>query len=128
MTDVDAIDRTPARYRVVAARVETARGPLRRLLGLMGRRALDPDEGLLLRPCPRVHTFGMRFPIDVVLCDRDRRVLAVETLPPWRMSARVRGVRSCVELAAGTARAARLGPGARLELVGTELRVVEDEP
>lgn len=128
VTDMDAARRRPARDRIVASRVETAKGPLRRLRGLLGRGELGPDEGLLLRPCRRVHTFGMRFPIDVLLCDRDRRVLAVETLPPGRRSSRLQGVRCCIELAAGAARAAGLGPGTRLELVGTELRIVEDGP
>lgn len=128
VTDVDAAERRPARHRVVASRVETAKGPLRRMLGLLGRRELGPGEGLLLRPCRRVHTFGMRFPIDVLLCDRDGRVLAVETLPPGRRSARLRGVRCCIELAAGAARAAGIGPGVRLDLVGGELRAVEVGP
>lgn len=128
MIDVDATERIPARPRLVAARVATAKGPLRRLQGLLGRSELDPDEGLVLRPCRRVHTFGMRFPVDVLLCDRESRVLAVETLPPGRTSSRLRGVRCCIELAAGTARRAGVRPGARLELVGTELSAIEDGP
>lgn len=120
---VDTADRTPAAA-VLAARVETASGPLGRLRGLLGRRALAPDEGLLLRPCRRVHTFGMGFPIDVLLCDGDLRVLGVETLSPWRASSRARGARCCIELPAGTARRWGVEPGARLQLVGTELRVV----
>jgi len=45
-----------------------------RARGLLGRSELEPNEGLLLERSRSVHTFGMRFPIDAVLLDRDDRV------------------------------------------------------
>jgi uncharacterized membrane protein (UPF0127 family) len=45
-----------------------------RLRGLLGRRELSRDEGLLIRPGSSIHTWFMRFPIDVVFLDRDLRV------------------------------------------------------
>lgn len=107
---------------MLAGRVGTADTLAGRIWGLLGRAALEPDEGLLLHPCRRVHTFGMRFPIDVLVCDGELRVLDVQTLRPWRRSRRVRGARACVELARGAA--GGVAPGDRLELEATELRVL----
>jgi len=41
-----------------------------RLVGLLRRRSLNPDEALWLVPCKGVHTFGMKFPIDVLFLNR----------------------------------------------------------
>ena len=51
----------------------------------------------------RVHTFGMRFTIDAVFCDRDLVVVGVQTLEPNRLSRRFRRARYCIELPAGSA-------------------------
>jgi uncharacterized membrane protein (UPF0127 family) len=60
----------------------------------------------------------MRFPIDVVLLDRDGRVLRVAVaLRPWR-AAGSRHARQVLELEAGAAAAAALAPGDRLLLPG----------
>ena len=65
-----------------------ARSPLARLLGL-ALRPRPPAHALLLPRCSSVHTFGMRFPLDLIWLDSEGRVLRVdEAVPPWR-------VRSC---------------------------------
>ena len=87
--------------RVVCEQVLVAARPLRRMRGLLGRAELPSDEGILLRPAGSVHTFFMRFPIDVVFLDKEDRVLGIEpAVPPWR-TANCRGAKSVVELAAG---------------------------
>lgn len=101
---------------VVASVVRTAVTPWSRLRGLLGRPRLADGEALLLHPCSQVHTFGLRYPIDTVFCDRDLTVLAVQTLGPRRLSRHVRGARCCFELPAGTASAAGVAPGANLTL------------
>lgn len=84
--------------------------------GLLGRRGLPAGEGILLRPAGSVHTGFMRFPIDVVFVDRDLVVQkVVGDLPPWR-TARARGARAALELAAGEATRRGLKEGDRLEL------------
>ena len=101
---------------VVCERCELADGPLTRLRGLLGRASLEPGEGLLLRPSAAVHTMFMRFPIDVVFLDRDRRVLDIRAdVKPWRAAAR-RGAREVLELAAGEGSHRGLRVGERLEL------------
>ncbi len=58
-------------------RVWIATGLLERMRGLLGRDELPRGELLLLEPCGAVHTFGMRFAIDVLFLDRDWRVIGV---------------------------------------------------
>jgi uncharacterized protein len=82
--------------------------------GLLGRSSLEPGEGMLFRPAGSIHMFFMRFAIDAVFCDAELRVIDVERgLQPWK-TARRRGAKVVVELAAGAA--AAVGPGDRLEL------------
>jgi uncharacterized membrane protein (UPF0127 family) len=57
-----------------------------RTRGLIGARALGPHRAILLERCRSVHTFGMRFPIDVVFLDRDLRVVHVRRMKPGRMT------------------------------------------
>jgi uncharacterized membrane protein (UPF0127 family) len=86
---------------VVCERCVMATNAALRLRGLLGRKELPAGEGILLRPCGSVHTFFMRFPIDVVFCDRDLRVLAVAAeVPKWRVRGQ-RGAKVAIELAAG---------------------------
>ena len=61
---------------VVAERVVWATGAAKRR-GLLGTTHLDAGAGMYLVPCQWVHTFGMRYPIDVAFLSRDGRVLAV---------------------------------------------------
>ena len=87
-----------------------------RLRGLMGRNELTADEGLLIRPAGSVHTFFMRFAIDVVFVDRTGVVLkVVAALHPWRFAGR-RGARCVIELSAGEAEARGIRPGDELRL------------
>lgn len=103
--------------RIVCERCLVADRPLSRLRGLLGRVALPAGEGLLLRPSPSIHTWFMRFPIDVVFLDRELCVLDVRhALRPWRMAGR-RGARAVLELAAGEAAGRGIQPGTQLRLL-----------
>jgi uncharacterized membrane protein (UPF0127 family) len=85
--------------------------------GLLGRAGLEPGEGLLLRPASSVHTFFMRFPIDVVFLGAEGEVLKIAPeLAPWR-TAGARGAKAVVELPAGEAARVGLMVGDRLENV-----------
>jgi uncharacterized protein len=50
---------------------------LSRIIGLLGERKLMPGDGLLIVPSQGVHTWGMLFPIDIVVLDGEWNVLAV---------------------------------------------------
>lgn len=84
--------------------ISIARNLWTRAIGLLNRRGLADDEALLIVPCPSIHTWFMRFSIDVVFLDKAGMVTHVaEKIGPWRF---VYGKRaySCLELSAGTAR------------------------
>jgi uncharacterized membrane protein (UPF0127 family) len=88
--------------------------PVSRLKGLLGRRGLARDEGLLIRPSSSIHMFFMRFPIDAVFLDRDLVVRkVVSELRPWRIAV-ARGAKSVVELSAGEAARRGVAVGDRL--------------
>jgi uncharacterized membrane protein (UPF0127 family) len=114
---------------VVCEHAVIADHALRRLRGLLGRRALPAGEGLLLQPAPSVHTAFMRFPIDVIFLDRDLRVVkCVDDLRPWR-TASARRARATLELATGEASAREIEVGDRLAVVtpdatAGEMRIV----
>jgi hypothetical protein len=105
-----------SRARVVCESCSVADSMWTRLRGLMGRRGLEPGEGLLLRPAGSVHTCFMRFAIDIVFLDRELRVLAVSpAVRPWRLRLQ-RGARAVLELPAGEAGRVGISPGDRLTL------------
>ena len=62
---------------LLASRAEVADCFRKRLVGLLGRRALDPGSALWLFPSNAIHTIGMRFPIDVVMLSRNASVVKV---------------------------------------------------
>lgn len=99
----------------VAARVRHADRPWSRLWGLLGRASLARDEGLLLTPCTSIHTFFMRFAVDVLYLDRDHVVVkAVRALRPFRLSACLRGAHSVLELPVGAIEASGTQTGDQL--------------
>jgi uncharacterized membrane protein (UPF0127 family) len=104
----------------VLATLEVATSWHDRARGLLGREGIE--GAILLRPCRSVHTFRMRFPIDVAFCDRDLRVLKVRTLRANRLTLPVRRARCVVECEAGMLRKWGVRPGARLEVRGLDDR------
>ncbi|WP_228990408.1 DUF192 domain-containing protein [Streptomyces sp. DH8] len=88
-----------------------------RTRGLLGR---DGIEGaLMLTPCGSVHTFGMRFAIDVAYLDRTFRVLAVTTMRPGRLGLPRLRARHVVEAEAGAMERWGVRPGVRMEPAAT---------
>ncbi len=73
-----------------------------RMKGLLGRDALYPQHGLWIDPCNSIHTFFMRFPIDVVFVSREGKVVKTfENFSPFRISPWIRKARSVLELPIG---------------------------
>jgi hypothetical protein len=114
---VECVARNTTRGTVVADRVVVAESILTRLRGLLGTRALPSRHGLLLRPCRQVHSFLMRYPLDLVFLDRNGRVLRrVSDFPPNRISPLVRGAEAVLELPAGALAETAVDPGDLLSI------------
>jgi len=64
----------------LAFRVKVADSILGRLVGLLGRRSLKPDSGVWIVPANAVHTIGMMFSFDLVLIDKNFRVVGLREL------------------------------------------------
>jgi uncharacterized membrane protein (UPF0127 family) len=97
---------------VVCARCDVADSFWKKFRGLMGRASLDADAGMIFYGAGSIHMFFMRFPLDVVFCDGDLRVVkVVRDLKPWRTAA-ARGAKVTIEVAPGAA--AGLEPGVEL--------------
>ncbi len=89
---------------------EVAASRRRRSKGLLGRDGLD---GVLwLEPARQVHTFRMRFAIDIAHLDRAGRVLVVRTLVPGRLGPWVWRSRTVIESEAGRMEEWGVRPGA----------------
>jgi len=113
---------------VLVERCFVANKPWSRMRGLLGRSTLPSGEGLLLKPAGSVHTFFMRFPIDVVFLDRELTVVGVAPeVRAWRTAGR-RGAKSALELPAGEAARRGIEPGVRLELVSPAPAPPSEQP
>lgn len=102
----------------LAERLEIANTFWTRLRGLMLRRGLAAGDALWIRPCNGVHTFWMRFAIDVVFLDREMRIIKlVENMRPFRVTTPKRDARSVIELPALTIARTGLRLGDQLRAV-----------
>jgi uncharacterized membrane protein (UPF0127 family) len=95
--------------------MEVADSASARNKGLLGRERLAPGEGLWIRPCEAVHTFWMRFPIDLIYLDRKGRIRKLRgEVRPWRLSACLTA-HSVLEFPSGTIRDTQTQLGDTLE-------------
>ena len=100
----------------LAGRAEIADTSAKRRTGLLKRTGLEPGEGLWIVPCESVHSFFMKFTIDVLYLDRKHRVKKIRPeMSPWRMSACLTA-HSVLELPAGTIASSGTQAGDQLEI------------
>lgn len=109
-----AIDRGADPPPTLATVVELAADSAARKRGLLGRDGLAPGHALVIAPCNGVHTFAMRFAIDVIFAARDGRVVKIARAVPARRIAFAVGAFAAIEMAAGEAERAGLAVGDRL--------------
>ncbi|MEU4497219.1 DUF192 domain-containing protein [Streptomyces sp. NPDC023998] len=102
--------RVPGRDAAVPVEIAATYGPRRR--GLLGR---DGIEGaILLTPCNSVHTFKMRFAIDVAYLDKELRVVDLHVMQPGRLGRPRLRARHVLEAAAGAMAGWGLRPGVQV--------------
>ncbi len=88
---------------VLAERATLAASFVARTVGLLGVSSLARGRGIILRPCASVHTYGMRFAIDVVFADSTDTVIGLHAdVAPWRDGVGAHGAAYAIELPAGT--------------------------
>jgi uncharacterized membrane protein (UPF0127 family) len=98
--------------RELATNLLATRNTIGRLKGLLGKDSLPPGEALLIKPCNAIHTFGMRFAIDVIFLSRDNHVIGVsKNLRPNHLSPLHFRATSVIELPAGTIEATETALG-----------------
>ncbi|GCD43339.1 DUF192 domain-containing protein [Streptomyces paromomycinus] len=98
----------------LAIPLEIAASYRARTRGLLGRDGID--GALLLTPASGVHTFRMRFPLDIAYLTRDLTVLAVRTMRPGRLGRPRLRARHVLEAEAGAMTRWGLRPGTRLTI------------
>ncbi len=108
--------RNQTRETVLAEFAEVADTSAKRRTGLLKHTRLESGEGLWIIPCESVHTFFMKFPIDLVYLDKNRKVRKIRhAMGPWRLSACLTA-RSVLELPAGTVERTGTLPGDELAI------------
>ncbi len=108
--------RNQTRNAILGDAVEVADTSAKRRVGLLKHERLEPGTGLWIMPCESVHTFFMKFPIDLVYLDKKRKVRKVRhAVPAWRMSACF-SAHSIIELPAGTVEKTGTQPGDELSI------------
>jgi uncharacterized protein len=106
--------RNETRNTILATAADVADTSAKRRTGLLKHSSLEPGEGLWISPCESVHTFFMKFAIDLVYLDKEKKVRKVRhAVPPWRLSACLTA-HSVLELPAGSVAPTRTEPGDQL--------------
>ncbi|HEY3435486.1 MAG TPA: DUF192 domain-containing protein [Solirubrobacterales bacterium] len=82
-----------------------------RLLGLSWRSRGRAGPGLLIPRCSSVHTFGMRFPLDIYFLDAAGRVISVRRRVPPRRVIWQRGAAAILEIPSPPEGGESTGPG-----------------
>jgi hypothetical protein len=88
--------------RVLADRADMATTSVKRRTGLLKHTGLEPGEGLWIAPCESIHTFAMKFPIDVIFLNKKKQILKTrQNMVKSRIAFSLRAY-SVLELPAGT--------------------------
>ena len=113
--------RNRSKNSILADRADIADTSKTRKTGLLKHTQLEPGEGLWITPCEAVHTIGMKFRIDVVFLDKQRRVVKVRRdMGKWRFAGSLRA-HSVLELPSGRADSTNTAKGDQLEFEKYEI-------
>ncbi|MCX9009749.1 MAG: DUF192 domain-containing protein [Candidatus Methanoperedens sp.] len=103
----------------IAKNIELARTVPGQMLGLMFRSSIPPDYAMVFimkRPSFIIlHMLFMRFPIDVILLDEEKRIIWLSRLNPWSGYKAMGNIKYIIETGAGTIERYSLGAGGQIE-------------
>ena len=112
----------------IAFRVKVADSILSRLVGLLGKRFLKPDSGVWIVPGNAIHTIGMLFTFDVILIDKNFKVVGLrELIRPFRVTRPNFKAESVIEVPAHTIFRSRTEIGDQLVIERYEAKPKSDE-
>ncbi|MCX5711208.1 MAG: DUF192 domain-containing protein [Candidatus Omnitrophica bacterium] len=97
---------------ILADDCRVALGALKRAKGLLGRKGMGKSEALVLKPCNSVHSFFMRFAIDLLFIDKNSRVVRIiKEFKPFRISPICFRAAYVIEFPSGAIRPESVQPG-----------------
>lgn len=109
--------------RVFAGGLRVADGFFSKFIGLLRHKDISPGEGLVLTGCKQVHTFGMRFPIDVLFVSKNGELVHIEhAMLRGRVSRYIKDAAAAIELMAGSAVENEVRCGDRIILVDSGVK------
>lgn len=97
------------RNKPILSKVIIADTFISRLKGLLGRKSISDDEGLMLTDCSSIHCFFMKFTIDAVYLSKNMEVLYKETVKPWKIGKIVKNTRNILEMHEGASQGIEIG-------------------
>ncbi|MEZ4872861.1 MAG: DUF192 domain-containing protein [Bdellovibrionales bacterium] len=101
---------------VLATDVSIAESFIERGIGLLGKKTLPAHQALWIKNCYDIHTFFMRFPIDVVFLDEQLKVADIRrNMKPWRLAIKP-GANSVIEFLGGTITESKMDIGDQLNV------------
>lgn len=116
---IDIVIKNKTQNTILASKAKLADKFISRLKGLLGKKSLLSEEGLIIYPCKQIHSAFMRFHFDAIFLDPDFNILHIEKeMPPFRISPLIRKACIVVELPAGTVEKTGTEPGDRLVFEG----------
>lgn len=94
--------------KTLASQVVFAKNIFSQMLGLMFRKNISQEFAMIFmlkKPNTMgVHMLFMRFPIDTIFLDEDKKIVGIETLKPWVGHKRMKRVKYLIELNKGIAK------------------------
>jgi uncharacterized protein len=101
----------------IASSIKIARNPWQRMKGLIGSSNFPQGEALVITRCQSIHMFFMKFPIDVIFCDRRDKVIGLcAGIKPGCLSPVFFKASYAIELPSGSIAASGTQPGDQLQI------------
>lgn len=97
---------------LIADNIKVAENFFTRSVGLLSRKSISESEALIIKPCCSVHTFFMKFAIDILFVSASGEVIALyENISPWRILPIHLNSKYVIELSAGSISRKRISNG-----------------